>query len=25
MRIEMSEVINRPVEDVWKFVTNFDN
>lgn len=24
-RMEMSVVINRPVEDVWKFVTNFDN
>src|SRR5712691_2002975 len=25
LRIEMSEVINRPVEDVWRVVTNFDN
>ena len=25
LRIEMSEVINRPVEDVWTVVTNFDN
>jgi hypothetical protein len=25
LRIEMSEVINRPVEDVWAVVTNFDN
>jgi hypothetical protein len=24
-RIEMSWVIHRPPEDVWKFVTNFDN
>lgn len=25
LRMEMSEVINRPVEDVWRVVTNFDN
>jgi hypothetical protein len=25
LRIEMSEVVNRPVEDTWKAVTNFDN
>jgi hypothetical protein len=24
-RVEMSWVIRRPAEDVWKFVTNFDN
>jgi hypothetical protein len=24
-RIEVSWVIHRPAEDVWKFVTNFDN
>jgi carbon monoxide dehydrogenase subunit G len=24
-RLEMSWVIHRPPEDVWKFVTNFDN
>jgi uncharacterized protein YndB with AHSA1/START domain len=25
LRIEMSQVVNRPVEDVWNVVTNFDN
>jgi hypothetical protein len=25
IRIKMSEVVKRPVEDVWKVVTNFDN
>jgi carbon monoxide dehydrogenase subunit G len=25
MRIEMSEVVNRPVEHAWKVLTNFDN
>ena len=25
LRLEMSEVVNRPVEDVWKYITNFDN
>ncbi len=25
LRVAMSLVIKRPVEDVWKFVTNFDN
>ena len=25
IRIKMSEVVNRPVEDVWVGVTNFDN
>ncbi len=25
IRIKMSEVVNRPIEDVWKGVTNFDN
>jgi hypothetical protein len=23
--IEMNDVFNRPAEDVWKVVTNFDN
>jgi hypothetical protein len=25
LRVKMSEVINRPVEEVWTVITNFDN